>query len=324
MLRMTLRWILVAGAALGIGFETMAATAQDQAADCIDCHRTRGNLGAQLPRIEGQHAAYLARELGRFRDTHRKNLPMQIVASALTRDQLQALAAELAARPWDPKPQRTDAAAATAGSPLAAALACSSCHGPTFRGAHLVPRLAGQNPEYLARQLRAFDSGHRELSLPEAALSMKGLNAAEINALAHYLSSLDGRVNLDWLAGSWCSQSSTQRSEEWWTPARGGLLLGLHRDLDGAGLLSGFEFLRIEIGDGVAVYHAQPGGRPPVPFQLVEAGAAYAVFTNPEHDYPRRLRYQRFDRTLRATVDDGAGGEALKFEWTLDCATAAH
>lgn len=324
MLRTTLRWTLLAGAGLGAGFDTSAATAQEQVAECVDCHRTRGNLDAQLPRIEGQHAAYLAREIERFRDTHRKGFPMQIVASALTRDQRLALAAELAGRLWDPSPQQTDAAAATAGSPLAAALACSSCHGPTYRGAALVPRLAGQNPEYLARQLRAFDSGHRELSLPAAALSMKGLNAAETNALAHYLGSLDGRVHLDWLAGSWCSQSPTQRSEEWWTEARGGLMLGLHRDLDGAGLLSGFEFLRIEIGDGVAIYQAQPGGRPPVPFQLVEAGAGYAVFTNPEHDYPRRLRYQRFDRTLRATVDDGAGGEALKFEWTLDCTAAAQ
>ena len=95
-------------------------------------------------------------------------------------------------------------------------------------------------------------------------------------------------------------------------------MLGLHRDV-AQGKLSGFEFLRIEIGEGDAVYQAQPQGKPAVPFRLVEMGATHAVFANPAHDYPRRLRYQRHGDALKATVDDGLGGDVVQFDWTLDC-----
>lgn len=303
---------------LCVVFATSAAEAKLMASDCLSCHRDQGNLGPQLPLIEGQNVEYLVQQIASFREAHRKGIPMQVLASALAQDQLQALAFELHQRPWPSTPQRVDPASALAGQPLAAALGCSGCHGPAYRGNGLIPRLAGQNAEYLARQLRAFNEGHRPLLLPQAALSMKGLSAAETNALAHYLASLDGQVHLDWLAGNWCSQSATERSEEWWVEARGGLMLGMNRDTRD-GHARGFEFLRIEVGDGSAVYQAQPGGQPAVPFQLVEAGTRYAVFSNPQHDFPKRLRYQRVGDKLSATVDDGLGGEALKSEWTLAC-----
>lgn len=308
---------------LCVMFGTTTVEAKLMASDCISCHRDQGSLGPQLPLIEGQNVEYLVQQIANFRGAHRKGFPMQVLASALPQEELQALAAELNRRPWPSAPQRVDPASAQAGQPLAAALGCSGCHGPGYRGAGAIPRLAGQNAEYLARQLREFNEGHRPLLLPQAALSMKGLSAAETQALAHYLASLDGQVHLDWLAGNWCSQSATDRSEEWWVEARGGLMLGMHRDTR-EGRAAGFEFFRIEIGDGSAVYQAQPGGRPAVPFQLVEAGTRYAVFSNPQHDFPKRLRYQRVDTKLTATVDDGLGGDALKFEWTLDCAATVE
>lgn len=297
--------------------------ARQMASDCISCHRDQGSLGPQLPLIEGQNVEYLVQQIANFREAHRKGFPMQVLAGALPQAELQALASELHGRPWPTTPQRVDAASAQAGQPLAAALGCSGCHGPSYRGSGVIPRLAGQNAEYLARQLRAFNEGHRPLLLPQAALSMKGLSAAETNALAHYLASLDGKVHLDWLAGNWCSQNAGGNSEEWWVEARGGLMLGMHRDTR-EGRASGFEFLRIEIGDGTAVYQAQPGGRPPVPFQLVESGSRYAVFSNPQHDFPKRMRYQRVGNKLSAAVDDGLGNDAVKYEWTRNCATQAE
>jgi cytochrome c553 len=38
---------------------------------------------------------------------------------------------------------------------------CGSCHGPTLRGAGVIPPLAGVSPAYLVRQLLAFKSGAR-------------------------------------------------------------------------------------------------------------------------------------------------------------------
>lgn len=302
---------------LYVGLAAAATAGETPVQACLECHR-KSDAGLPLPWIEGQHAAYLARELARFHDAHRKGFPMQIQAEALSPAQIDSLSSELAARPWPGTPPRTVAGSVAAGAPLAAALACGSCHGPVFRGGATVPRLAGQNPEYLARQLRAFGQGHRELTLPQAARSMKGLREDEIVALASYLGSLDGHVDLHWLAGRWCSDTPGRWSEEWWTDARAGLMLGLHREVD-EGRLAGFEFLRIEIDDGAAVYQAQPGGKQAVPFPLVEAGPSYAVFANPDHDYPKRLRYQRRGNALKASVDDGLGGQILHFDWTRDC-----
>jgi cytochrome c553 len=302
--------------------------AEDQIAACIDCHRFKGVLAEQLPRIEGQNAEYLLRQLGNFRDTHRKGFPMTVMAGSLTPEQMQSLATELSTRPWDTAPHAVDAIAAQAGEPLARALACSHCHGPTYRGAGALPRLAGQNPEYLARQLRAFDQGHRQLSMPEAAASMKRLSTAEINALAHHLASLDGQVHLDWLAGTWCSSTPTQRSELWWTEPRGGVMLGMQRDIvsntEQSNKPTSFDYLRIELGDGAAVYQYQPGGHSAVTFKLVEIGASSAVFYKTGHDYPNRVRYQRTGDTLTALLDNGRGDEVIRFEWARDCAQNNH
>lgn len=306
---------------LGALFGTPVQAGESPLAMCVECHQSKGALAAQLPRIEGQHAEYLAREIEHFQDAHREGFPMRIIASTLPRAKIKAVASELAARPWDRRPQLFDPIAAKAGAPLASALACSGCHGPAFRGAGAVPRLAGQNPEYLARQLRAFDHGHRQLSLPEAAVSMKGLNATETDALAHYLASLDGDIHLGWLRGHWCSASASDRSEAWWSDARGGLLIGMQRDLSDARPAS-FVFGRIEIGAGNAVYHYQASGRPAVTFKLIEAGDQFAVFENREHRDLRRMRFQRKGDVLQAELGHGSGDTVLNFEWMPQCTGA--
>ena len=316
------RYAFLLMAFLGALFGMPVQAGDSPLALCVECHQSEGALAAQLPRIEGQHAEYLAREIEHFQDAHREGFPMRIIASTLPRAQIKAIASELAARPWDRRPELFDSIAAKAGAPLASALACSGCHGPAFRGAAAVPRLAGQNPEYLARQLRAFDHGHRQLSLPEAAVSMKGLSAAETHALAHYLASLDGDIHLGWLRGHWCSASASDRSEAWWSDARGGLLVGMQRDLSDARPAS-FVFGRIEIGAGNAVYHYQASGRPALTFTLIEAGERFAVFSNPKNSYPRRLRYQRNGDVLKAELDDGRGDAVLSFAWMPQCTGAA-
>lgn len=67
------------------------------------------------------------------------------------------------------------------------ATACTSCHRPSFHGADDVPRLAGQTPGYLVAQLEAFGAGKR----PHGAAPAMTLGESEIEALAHFLASLD-------------------------------------------------------------------------------------------------------------------------------------
>jgi hypothetical protein len=120
---------------------------------------------------------------------------------------------------------------------------------------------------------------------------------------------------LSWLAGHWASESAAGRSEELWTDADGGMLVGVHRDVYASGSTA-FEFLRITVQDGRVVYLASPGGRPVTPFALVESGERSATFENSEHDFPQRIIYRLDpDGTLNARVEGLVDGETRSSEW---------
>ena len=82
-------------------------------------------------------------------------------------------------------------------------LACGTCHGPGLRGLAEIgrtgiaaPRLAGQHPIYLARQLYLFKDGSRngmtsKLMMP----AVMNLNDADILAISAYLASMDPTGN---------------------------------------------------------------------------------------------------------------------------------
>jgi cytochrome c553 len=70
------------------------------------------------------------------------------------------------------------------------AIACARCHGFDGQadGSGAFPKLAGQFPQYLAKQLRAYASGTRQNALMQPIA--KGLKDAEIDSVAQYYASL--------------------------------------------------------------------------------------------------------------------------------------
>jgi hypothetical protein len=118
--------------------------------------------------------------------------------------------------------------------------------------------------------------------------------------------------DLGWMSGHWTSTKDGVVMEEIWTEPRGGVMLGMHRDARES--KASFEFIRIAAtADGI-VYFAQPSGRPPTPFTLIESSANRAVFANPEHDFPKRIIYWREDQKLCARVE-GDGESAEQWCW---------
>ncbi|MBI3368546.1 MAG: hypothetical protein HY021_08920 [Burkholderiales bacterium] len=111
-----------------------------------------------------------------------------------------------------------------------------------------------------------------------------------------------------WMAGSWCTATGADRGEEVWLAPAGGLMLGMSRTLPaGTTRRLQFEFLRIELQDGVPTYLAQPQGRPAVAFRLAQADDRSASFRNPAHDFPQRIDYRSDgDDRLHAEIA-GAG-----------------
>jgi hypothetical protein len=123
--------------------------------------------------------------------------------------------------------------------------------------------------------------------------------------------------SLSWMAGSWEGKDASGREmEELWTAPKGGVMLGMHRDVKGDRLTS-FEFLRIESGPDGLVYQAQPRGRPATPFPLKEAAARKVVFENLQHDFPQRILYWATeDGALHARVEGMLEGKLEGEEWT--------
>lgn len=122
--------------------------------------------------------------------------------------------------------------------------------------------------------------------------------------------------DLAWMAGRWEMAGEGGRwTEEMWSAPRGGLMLGASRS-GRSDSVREFEFLRLQAGeDGVPVYLAQPGGRPPVPFRLVAQDGTSATFENPGHDYPQRIRYVRSGEAMTATISRLDGSNAMS--WTF-------
>ncbi|PWG03775.1 hypothetical protein DF286_01385 [Sphingosinicella humi] len=108
--------------------------------------------------------------------------------------------------------------------------------------------------------------------------------------------------DLQWLSGSWVSRDGDRWTEEWWTPPRGGIMIGAGFSGRGAKATS-FEHMRIMAGeDGAIAFYGMPGGAATVRFPLVNGGEGEAVFENPAHDYPQRIRYRLEGETLVATT----------------------
>lgn len=84
-------------------------------------------------------------------------------------------------------------------------------------------------------------------------------------------------------------------------------MLAVSRTIVG-GRLTEFEFLRIVERDGRLVYVAQPNGRPPTEFAMTRLDSTSVTFENPEHDFPKMIRYNaRADGALVASVAGAAG-----------------
>lgn len=123
-----------------------------------------------------------------------------------------------------------------------------------------------------------------------------------------------GVDDLAWLSGRWETAAEGRWTEESWSAPRGGLLLGYSRSGRGEAVRE-FEHLRIQAGaDGVPAYWASPGGRAAVAFRLVSARGTEAVFENPQHDFPQRIRYRRDGDALIATISAIDGSRAMS--WT--------
>lgn len=164
---------------------------------CSACHTNDGSRGsAANPILQGQHPAYLAKQLTEFKAGQRKNAIMQGFASTLSPADMKNVAAFYAGKSAKPgfaknKEFATLGEAIWRGGIADRSIpACAGCHSPNGAGIPAqYPRLSGQHADYVETQLRAFRSGERNNNAVMMGVAAK-LNDREIKALADYTAGL--------------------------------------------------------------------------------------------------------------------------------------
>ncbi|MEN0036287.1 MAG: c-type cytochrome [Cellvibrio sp.] len=180
---------------------------------CQECHGADGNIHAnnesgKIPKLAGQHPAYLLKQFTDFRSGNRHNDFMAMMARTVDDETAADIFAYYAAQPI----MKGDGAGSNAlgkklyleGDAARQIQACSSCHGVSGKGVasdqpspiaglpvELIPVIGGQDWHYLDQQLRDWRDGERTNSTDGVMNKVTAkLTDNEIKALNDYISSL--------------------------------------------------------------------------------------------------------------------------------------
>lgn len=165
---------------------------------CIACHGAEGNSTiTQNPKLAGQYAAYITKQMTDFKSSARPSPIMAPMAKALSDDDIRNIAAfldskvtKLGAAKGDEASRELGRHIYRAGIAAKGVPACAACHSPTGKGIPAqYPRLSGQHQDYTVAELEHFRSGARKNSLPMTAVAEK-LSDKEIKAVADYIAGL--------------------------------------------------------------------------------------------------------------------------------------
>ena len=171
---------------------------------CVACHTADGNsLIPQNPKLAGQHAEYLLKQMKNFKAADGKapdrvNPIMNGMIMPYTEEQMRDLAAWFAAQKQKGEETKNRdtvmlgqklyrAGDASKGLP-----ACAGCHGPAGAGLPAqYPRIGGQFADYTEAQLKAFRLGERANDANKMMRTVAvRMTDAEIKAVADYVAGL--------------------------------------------------------------------------------------------------------------------------------------
>ena len=159
---------------------------------CGACHGADGNATIPgTPSLAGQPVYFTHWQLIKFRDGRRKDAQMSPFAKNLTDTDMADLAAYYAAQRALPRPATTGSRQGGRGQSVSPpSTTAPRASGHDLSGQQQVPRLAGQDYEYLLRLLRGFKA--RTASDLDGTMTMAAqpLREEDIENLVHYLASL--------------------------------------------------------------------------------------------------------------------------------------
>ena len=131
---------------------------------CIACHAIDGNSVVSVnPKLAGQHAAYITKQLNNFKSGLRENVVMAGMVANLTEEDMINLGHYFSEQNILLSSAKENGVGSLgenifrAGIKNKGVAACASCHGPSGHGIpDKYPRLNAQHSEYTLAQLNSF------------------------------------------------------------------------------------------------------------------------------------------------------------------------
>jgi cytochrome c553 len=161
------------------------------AATCAACHGEDGNAAIPgYPSLAGQTWRYIYIQLKDYKEGRRSHPIMTAMASNLSRDEMVNVANYFARFPLKPTGFVADEGKAKLGKAKADETLCSMCHLGGFSGQNEIPRVAGQQYDYVVAQLHQFKARTRTNDAGNMTSVAQTLSDADIENLGHYISSL--------------------------------------------------------------------------------------------------------------------------------------
>lgn len=204
-LRLALSAIILFSSSAAFANETEKASIGDAAngkklsPKCMACHGADGNSTNPIwPKLAGQHASYIEKQLADFQSEARKESIMKGMTTGLSAQDMADLAAYFSSQVI--KPGQADESKVALGKAIykggnlqTKLSACAACHSPEGKGnpASKYPRVSGQHVKYLVKQLKDFKSGTRANDQPSIMRDIaRKMTDDEIDAVAEYMSGL--------------------------------------------------------------------------------------------------------------------------------------
>ncbi|MDR3322665.1 MAG: c-type cytochrome [Zoogloeaceae bacterium] len=155
---------------------------------CVNCHGDSGvSKLPEVPNLAGQNADYVLEQTRKFGDGRRKDAFMQGLIKVLTEEEKVQISLFYAEQKVTPGAQ--EASLVASGKQVYLKL-CNRCHGPAAHGSEVIPRLAGQHPEYLIESVTRYRDKTGQRVDPLMFSAVAPLNNAQIKAVAAYLNTL--------------------------------------------------------------------------------------------------------------------------------------
>src|SRR5436190_1827467 len=126
-----------------------------------------------------------------FKEGRRSEPAMAPFVAKLSTQDMLDLAEHFAAQKPKPVAFKADAARVARGRKKAEEVLCTMCHLGGFSGQNEIPRVAGEHPEYVIKQLKAFKARTRTNDAGSMTSVAQTISEQDIEDLAHYISTLD-------------------------------------------------------------------------------------------------------------------------------------